>query len=334
MMKSVKRLLQIATFTSTLLLAGQCFAESEVAVISTPGPVAVDINPLTGLVYVANFNQPTVSVISEKTNTIVDTITFPPGPNNNQAEMGGVAVNPATSRLYASDFHNSFIYVVDTHNNRIIDKIFDSGALTVDPFNNKLYASSLGDVAIFDLNTNTLVGDVPIQFAGRAAIDFATKRVYVPSGNFNGSVVVIDGASNTVLATIATGNFTAAVGVDFRRHLAYAANQGASGTPETQNLSVIDTNTNTVIGTIQTDQSPNTVSVNPFTNRIYVANRLGDNQPGNDVVDIIDGNTGQIVNRLPIDRSPVDAAIDLGHNLLYITSAFSDEVVTVINTQP
>src|SRR5947207_2748728 len=55
MMKSIKRLFKIATFTSTLLLAGQCFAESEVAVISTPGPEAVDVNPLTRLVYVANF---------------------------------------------------------------------------------------------------------------------------------------------------------------------------------------------------------------------------------------------------------------------------------------
>jgi YVTN family beta-propeller protein len=333
MMKSIKLLFQIATFTSILLLAGQCFAESEVAVISTPGPQAVDVNPLTGLAYVANFLQPTVSVISEQTNTIVDTITFPAGPNNNQAEMVGVAVNPATSRLYASDTHNSVTYVVDTHNNRIIDKIFISGLLTVNPFNNKLYVSLFGNgVEIIDGKTDRVAGTVQVQFPGRAAVDFGTNRVYVPSNNFNGSVVVIDGRNNTALATIATGNFTAAVGVDFQRHLAYAANQGF--TPETNNLSVIDTNTNRVIGTIQTDESPSTVSVNPFTNRIYVANRLASNVSGSDVVDIIDGGTGQIVNRLPIDRDPVDSAIDLGHNLLYIVSANLSDVVTAIDTNP
>jgi YVTN family beta-propeller protein len=332
-MKSVTRFFQIATFISAPLLAGQCFAESVVAVIPTPDPEAVDINPLTGRVYVANFFQPTVSVIDEKTNTIVDTITFPAGPNNNQAEMVGVAVNPATSRLYAADTHNSVTYVVDTHNNRIIDKIFTSGSLTVNPFNNKLYVSLFGStVQIIDGGTDQVIGSVGVQFPGRAAIDFATNRVYVPSGNFFGSVVVIDGTTNAALATIQTGNFTAAVGLDFQRHLAYAANQGFSA--ETNDLSVIDTTTNTVIGTIQTDESPNTVAVNPFTNRIYVANRLANNVAGNDVVDVIDGSTGQIINRLPIDRDPVDSAIDLAHNLLYIPSANIGDVVTAINTQP
>lgn len=263
----------------------------------------------------------------------MDTIAFPAGPNNNQAELDGVAVNPVTARLYASDTHNNVTYVVDTHNNRIVDRIFLTGSLTVNPRNNKLYISGFGSgVDIVDGKTDTVVGTVQVQFPGRAAIDFVTSRVYVPSNNFNGSVVVIDGTNNTALATIATGNFTAAVGVDFQRHRAYAANQGF--TTQANDLSVIDTNTNTVIGTIQTDQSPNTVSVNPFTNRIYVANRLASNQTGNDVVDIIDGGTGQIVNRLFLPRDPVDAAIDLGHNLLYIVSANVSDVVTAIDTHP
>jgi DNA-binding beta-propeller fold protein YncE len=337
-MKSVKRcLFQIAVLLPALLFAGQCRAESVVATIPASVPEAVDIDPLTQLVYVANFFTPTVSVISEKTNTVVNTITFPPDASGQNPEFDGVAVNPVTSLLYACDPRVGLVYVVDLqHNNQIITTIAVSGAggARVNPRTNKIYVNSFfgNTVAIINGATNTVSNTVSVPFPRTAAVDLFANRVYVPSQNFNGEVFVLDGTTDAVLAQIATGNFTTSVGIDFLRHLAYASNEGF--TPETNNLAIIDTTANTVIGTIATDQNPAPVAVNPFTNRIYVATAF----QSQNFVDVIDGNTRQIINRLPIEPNPSDAAIDLGHNLLYITSpnftSGSGNVVTAIDTRP
>ena len=337
-MKPVRRLLQIATFISALLSAGQCIAESTVATIPVPGPNSLDVDLLTRRVYVASFSTPTIPVISEETNTVVDTITFPPGPDGQPPEFSGVGVNPVTSRLYASDPRAGLVYVVAIgRTNRIITSIPvpTPNGITVNPRTNKIYVSTFfsNSVVIIDGRTNTVSNTVSVPFALRAAIDISSNRVYVPSQNFIGQVFVLDGNTDAVLAQIQTGNFTTSVGIDFLRHLAYASNEGF--TPATNNLAIIDTNANTVIGTIATDPNPAPVAVNPFTNRIYVANAF----QSQNFVDIIDGNTRQIINRLPVDPNPSDSVIDLIHNLLYIsspnfTSSPGGNVVTVIDTQP
>ena len=336
-MKSLTRLLQIAACLPALLIAGQSFAESTVATIPVPTPEAVDVNPITRLVYVASFSTPTIPVISEDSNTVVDTITFPPGPDGQNPEFSGVAVNPITSRLYATDPRVGLVYVVDIgRQNRILTSIAVGGAgdVAVNPRTNKIYVTGFfsNTVTIIDGRTNTVSTTVSVPFPTKPAVDLFANRVYVPSQNFIGQVFVLDGNSDAVLAQIQTGNFTTSVGVDFLRHLAYASNQGF--TPETNNLSVIDTTTNTVIATIPTDQTPTPVAVNPFTNQIYVATAF----QSQNVVDVIDGNTRQIVNRLPVEPNPSDSVIDLVHHLLYISSPnFSSaggNVVTAIDTRP
>jgi len=336
-MKSLRRLLQIAACLPVLLIAGQCFAESTVATIPVPTPEAVDVNPITRLAYVASFSTPTIPIISEDSNTVVDTITFPPGPDGQNPEFAGVTINPVTSRLYASDPRAGLVYVVATgRQNRIITSIPvpTASQLTVNPRTNKIYVTAFfsNTVTIIDGKTNTVSTTVSVPFPLKPAVDIFANRVYVPSQNFIGQVFVLDGNTDAVLAQIQTGNFTTHVGVDFVRHLAYASNQGF--TPDTNNLAVIDTTTNTVIATIPTDQTPAPVAVNPFTNRIYVATAF----QSQNVVDVIDGNTRQIVNRLPIEPNPSDGAIDLVHHLLYISSpnftSAGGNVVTAIDTRP
>jgi DNA-binding beta-propeller fold protein YncE len=337
-MKSLRRLLPIATILTALLFAGQCFAESIVATIPIPQPLGVDVNPLTRLVYVASFLTPTVSVISEETNTVVDVITFPLGPDGQIPEFDGVAVNPFTSRLYVTDPRAGLVYVVAIgKRNRILTTIpvFEAAGVTVNPVTDKIYVNQFfpNTVAIIDGKTNTVTNTISVPFPLRATVDIFSNRVYLPSQNFFGEVFVLDGRTDAVLAQIQTGNFTSRVAVDFLRHLAYASNQGF--TVETSSLSIIDTRTNRVVGAIATDLGPNPVEANPFTNRIYAA--TGFQSP--EVLDVIDGKARQIINRLPIASTPTDSAIDLVHHRLYITSTdFGSDpegnVVTVIDTKP
>src|ERR1700704_5283716 len=217
-MKPVRRLLQIAAFLPALLFAGQSFAESTVATIPLPVPEAVDADPLTRLVYVASFSTPTIQVISEQSNTVVDTITFPPGPDGANPEFAGVAVNPVTSRLYASDPRAGLVYVVAIgRNNRIITSIPvpSAGGIAVNPRTNKIYVSAFfpNTVTIIDGNTNTVSNTLSVPFARKATVDIFNNRVYVPSQNFIGQVFVLDATSDAVLAQIQSGNFTTSVGI-------------------------------------------------------------------------------------------------------------------------
>ena len=336
-MKFSSRLILATTFVAAAMFASQCLAESVIAKIPESQPEGMDINPLSGLVYVANFFTPTVSVISERTNTVVDTIFFPPEETGDQAELEGLAVNPATSRLYVTNPRAGILYTVDLRTKKIIQQLSlgQANDVSLNFRNDKIYVTQFfsGNVLIIDGHTNTLTKTIPVPWAQKVSVDLTTGRAYVPDQNFFGSVFVLDGTTDEVLAQISTGSFTTSVGIDFLRHLAYASNDGF--TAATSSISVIDTNTNTVVDTIPTDPGPTPLTVNPFTNRIYVATTF----QGQDVVDVIDGDSRQVVSKLPIDPQPQFMAIDLLRERLYVSSPNfvvnipGGNVVTAIDTR-
>ena len=77
---------------------------------------------------------------------------------------------------------------------------------------------------------------------------------------FSNSVSVIDGASNTVVATVAVGNNPGGVAVNPNTNRIYVANSGSG------NVSVIDGASNTVIATVAGMSYPEGVAVNANTN--------------------------------------------------------------------
>ena len=63
------------------------------------------VNPLTGDVYVTNFSDGTVSVISGGTGTVTATIPVGSGPV-------GVAVNPLTGAVYTANVGDDTVSVI------------------------------------------------------------------------------------------------------------------------------------------------------------------------------------------------------------------------------
>ena len=101
------------------------------------------------------------------------------------------------------------------------------------------------------------------------AVDETTDTIYVANDG-SGTVSVIDGATNTVTATVAVGTDPIGVAVDETTDTIYAANDG-SGT-----VSVIDGATNTVTATVTVGAAtptgwrsmrPPTPSMPPTTDR-------------------------------------------------------------------
>ena len=134
------------------------------------------------------------------------------------------------------------------------------------------------------------------------AANTATNRVYVTNYNAN-DVAVIDGATNTVVATVPVGTSPGGIAVDTSKNLVYVANQLSA------TISVINGETNTVARTftLPSSASPGNVAVDPSANHLFVADGF------NKVVYVLNTSTGALLatitgGKVPF-KGPVDPAV-------------------------
>jgi len=176
-------------------------------------PQGVAVNPTTNLIYVANWASGDVSVIDGGTNTVVATIAasdwyWPYG------GPYGVAVNPATNRIYVT---NGTLSVIDGGSNAVVATIpvgLSFMDVAVNPATNLIYVGnsvnpdhSVSVVSVIDGVTNTVVATIPMGMRPTdVAVNPTTNHVFVAGP---GNVAVIDGATNSILYGLGTGNAVA-----------------------------------------------------------------------------------------------------------------------------
>jgi YVTN family beta-propeller protein len=118
-MKTTISLILFPLLTMTFLISTTTVFSSEIGTANAQGysviatipvgnnPFGVAINPTNGLVYVANSDSGTVSVIDPKTNTVVTTIPVGSSPT-------GVAINPTNGLVYVTNDSSNTVSVVST----------------------------------------------------------------------------------------------------------------------------------------------------------------------------------------------------------------------------
>ena len=245
-------------------------------------PSAVAVNPTTNRIYVANSLSDTISVIDGETNSVVATVTMSAWyPSVPFRLPWALSVNPATNRIYvASNASGSVsIVVIDGGTNTLVAGAGQGGrqlwGVAANPATNRIYAADdAGDLWILDGENFgppvTLRAGSDAKTVGAAvAVNPATNRIYLAE-TASDEVSVIDGATDTVVATIAVGDGPINVAVNAATNRIYVANLGSD------TLSVIDGATNAVVATIPVGDGPFGLAVNPNTNRIYVGNSEDD----------------------------------------------------------
>lgn len=239
---------------------------TNVAVGQYPGAIAVD--PNINRIYALSGYDESLSVIDGDTNAVVTTI--PLG-----FASDGLAVDPVNHRVYVSG-----VAVVDGITNTVVARVLiyqpcDSQALlAVNPVTDRVYvASRNGWVCVLDGLDNSYTG---ISFYGDSvvgvAVNPATNRVYA-TANYSSRVYMIDGDTNTVLATLSVGSRLGGycpvhVVANPDTNRVYVAN-GCS-----HDIWVIDGDTNTLSTIVPVGSTPYGIAVDPTANRIYVANEL------------------------------------------------------------
>lgn len=303
----------------TFLLPGTlAVAQSVIATIpATDGaegnPMTMAVNPMTGRVYIAGSS---VEVVDQKTNQILDTISFGSG------QFQGIAVDPTLRRAYVIDYADG-LFAIDLDSNSVVGNYATSNGngIAVNPLTHRVYVQgpdSNGKAALFVFDGPSLhlistiednsptynpFGDPQVT----VVVNPVTNRIYVPVNLYPGALWVVDGNTNTNVTTI-TGLADLAYGadVDPLRNLIFVGgwfNQ----------LSVVNGATNTLINTYSnTVTQPDGISVDPLRQKVYL---MGQAQ---DVVQVFDEKTNTFEpNIIPVGGAPDNSAIDYVHGLLY-----------------
>lgn len=149
------------------------------------------------------------------------------------------------------------------------------------------------------------------------AVDPPANRIYVPNTG-DDTLSVIDGATNSVVATIPVGKSPCAVGTDSLSKLTYVANVNSN------DVTVIDTVTNSKIATVPVGRFPCAVGVIGWSSRIYVGNY------GSNSVSVVDGSTNTVIATIPLEGPPFGIGVNPKTNRIYIATG-SVNVVTVFD---
>ena len=148
-----------------------------------------------------------------------------------------------------------------------------------------------------------------------SAANPASNRVYVIAGT---TLNVIDGALNTVIATVPLGSNPASIWPNKVTNKVYISDRADN------TVTVIDGATNMVAKVIPVGTHPVGLDVNPVTNKIYVANR------NDNTVSVIDGRTNQVTATIPVGVRPNSTRVNPVTNMIYTTD-YAGGTVSVID---
>jgi len=292
-------------------------------------PRGVAVNPFTGFIYVANVHSGTMSVLRKNAQTAtfpVDTLPFV------------VAVNPKTNRVYAAGCNfltgaGSMVVVIDGKTNQVLEDIslnntcsLGTQGIAVNPFTNRVYVSDYDDSqeVVIDGSTNQIVARVDL--AGGlplgVAVDLAANQVWITLDGPLSKVDIVDGASNTLVDTVAVTSdnvFVEGVAINSITHRAYV-----SSTSTPVGVYVLNTSTRETIADIQFGQFANCVDVDPLSNLVFVTDG------GANTVTVIDGKSNQIVSTVALNGAfPSGVAANPVTQLVYVTD-FSSDLVEIM----
>ena len=256
-------------------------------------PTGIAVNPVTNNVYVTDYTSGNLSVIDGATNS-ESSVAFSTGnyPNGNGHPLG-VASNSTTNRVYVLDWLTdgtaNNLYVLDGTTNKVDAQIPVGGSqagVAVNTQTNMVYATgqitvagvSQDVLAVINGSENTLVQNIPITGNLGVVVDETTNTVYVLC---NSTVVVINGATNQVTATIPLGGTPVlgrpnSIAINPVTQMIYVAmclvnGSGPNAYLNDQSITMISAASNTVTGIVVLPDFPNGVTVDPTTNLIYAA---------------------------------------------------------------
>jgi YVTN family beta-propeller protein len=194
-------------------------------------PAGIAANSMTNLVYVANFQDSTVSVIHGSNDqrqecsvclTVVATIPVGRLPV-------GVAVNPTSNLIYVTNNLDNTVSVINGKDNTVGTPITVGNhpyGVAINSRTNRIYITNSNDgtVSVINGTTNSVVATIPVGTTPQAvAVNSSTNDIFVANAG-DDTVSVIDGATNTVSGKAPVGHLPQGVAVNPITNRVYVTN--------------------------------------------------------------------------------------------------------------
>ena len=292
------------------------------------GPEGIGVNPVTKMVYIANDDNSSVSVINATTNSIVATIKVGTNPQ-------GVGVNPKTNMIYVttngeSDQEDGNVSVINGSNNNVIANVslatepFD---VAVNPLTNMIYVTTSGvnaSLAVINGSSYHLVAKIPFNAMEIEMVDvnplnnlvYMTYSFYhfysVSNQTSRGLVAIINGSSNDIIDNIQVGSAPYGIGINPKTNMIYVANSGDN------TISVINGITRTIVKTIPVGSTPVGLRVDTQKDMVFVAN------PGKNTVSVINGTTNSLTSTISGFRNPRLLGVNPTASTIYVDNSDSN----------
>lgn len=136
------------------------------------------------------------------------------------------------------------------------------------------------------------------------------------------SVTVVDGSSYAVVSEIQLDGYAGFVGVNPDTNRIYVSH--GSGQSFSDQVSVIDGSANEVIASITLNSSSfGDIAANPQTNMIYVVNQYAD------TLSVVDGNSSSLVSIIPVGSHPFKVAVNPETNMVYVANYVGDTLSVI-----
>jgi YVTN family beta-propeller protein len=193
------------------------------------------------------------------------------------------------------------------------------GASAIDFLNGRVYVENGADgtVSVIQESSAKVVATIKVGFGMTGiAVDPLLGRVYTTvSGSENGSVAMIDVATDTVVARSAYDGDATDIAVDPVTHevivstIADVTEEGNVGV-----VYVVNGHTAAIERSVRIGFNPTTMTIDPVAGRVYVVN--GD---AVSTISVIDYRHGKVVASLAADNEINGLAVDVLHHVLYVT---------------
>ncbi|MEW5977604.1 MAG: beta-propeller fold lactonase family protein [Acidobacteriota bacterium] len=179
--------------------------------------------------------------------------------------------------------------------------------------------NSSNNVTVFDLQTNSSLGTIPVGNAPTEVYFSSDNRLgYVPNYNSN-SVSVLDLEHQIVTATIPVGVGPSALILSRNDRIGYVVNSGSN------DLTVFDSLTQTVIETISVGVTPVSINISSDGLHLFIAN-----QDSNSVT-VVDTSSRRVTATIPVGSQPNQVGLTPDNRLAYAVNTGSGSV-SVIDT--
>jgi YVTN family beta-propeller protein len=309
-------------------------------------------NAVTNKIYVVNTcgSDPscgggpgTVSVINGLTNMVDATITVGMVPE-------WLVINPVTNKIYVTNRHSNTVSVINGATNTVTATIPVGPHPTYGDINtvtNRIYVVNNGNgqgttMSVIDGNTDTVIATVTVgNYPQGAAVNPVTNKIYVSNycGNqfgcnatpAQGTVSVVDGATNTVTDTVTVGVAPQVIFVNQATNKVWVLNLCGSTLScdiNGDNSHVIGSvtqidGTTLATTTANTGQGAGALALNSVANKVYVSNNTDNTETFIDGVTLATTTVG-------VGSSPYDVEVNPVTNKIYVCNN-GDGTETVID---